>query len=805
MKTIFTNERFNRKTGPALWLALHVALFLALALCFVCGRRFFVNTNLFDILPESSSMKEVGRADKVLTQRSARQFFVLARSKDYDSAKNAAALLVQQLQAADPQNVFLESVSMEGGSVPLEKIFDYYYQNRFLLLDGDTIQKINSPDGAAELKEEAAQKAFGTFSLSPLEFLEGDPFFLVDIELQRLVDALSKTGTSFSAEYEGDNYVMVRGALTQKGAGVTSKNNGVNIIYDCANKVAARFGQEDESAQVAFIFSGSPFHSQKSAASAQKQVAVISALSMLAVIVLLLLVFKSARPLLYSVGAITLSAAFGFAAELLAFGEIHILTFVFGTTLIGTCLDYSLHFWTRAALAQGQTDGTEVRNKIFKGLSLSFASTELCYLTMLLAPFALLKQISVFCFAGILSAFLTSLLFYPTLALPKNKMTFAGIKEIKVGVTAKKVFVLAAAGTFLALAIFFRGNLRLDNDLRKFYTMSGKLLEDEKLFASVTNRRNGFWYYIVRGQSPEELLQNEEAFCALLKKEADGGNINSFLATSQFVPSKKSKERSLEVSAKLMRDAGELLEIYGYPKNDFAAELREAQKLLATGGDLIPEHLQKELGALWLGKIGQEYFSAILVSGGDAERLKSLAASGTDDSAKANDGLAGTDDSARMGGPTNAKNVFFINKASDIAFELNRLTKIMLALLAISFALLMAGLAFFYKPKVLAKIAAVPLLVLLCEAAVIAVFKIPLGFFAVNGIILVFGLGLDYIIYTVESGGDSANSVAVLLSFATTALSFGAIALSSFMPVHIFGTVVFAGLVAAWVSARVLK
>ena len=801
MKTIFTNERFNRKTGPALWLALHAALFLALALCFVCGRGFFVNTNLFDILPESSSMKEVGRADKVLTQRSARQFFVLASSKDYDSAKNAAALLVQQLQAADPQNVFLESVSMEGGSVPLEKIFDYYYQNRFLLLDGDTIQKINSPDGVEELKEEAAQKAFGAFSLSPLEFLEGDPFFLVDIELQRLVDALSKTGTSFSAEYEGDNYVMVRGALTQKGAGVTSKKNGVNLIYDCANKVAARFGQDGVSAgaahsgqeQVSFIFSGSPFHSQKSAASAQRQVAVISALSMLAVIVLLLLVFKSARPLLYSVGAITLSAAFGFAAELLAFGEIHILTFVFGTTLIGTCLDYSLHFWTRAALAQDQTDGTEVRNKIFKGLSLSFASTELCYLTMLLAPFALLKQISVFCFAGILSAFLTSLLFYPTLALPKNKMTFAGIKEIKVGAAAKKVFVLAAAGTFLALAIFFRGNLRLDNDLRKFYTMSGKLLEDEKLFASVTNRRNGFWYYIVRGQSPEELLQNEEAFCALLKKEADGGNINSYLATSQFVPSKKSKERSLEASAKLMRDAGDLLEIYGYPKNDFAAELREAQELLASGGDLIPEHLQKELGALWLGKIGQEYFSAIFVSGGDAERLKSLAASGADDSAKAKDGPAG------------AQNVFFINKVSDIAFELNRLTKIMLALLALSFALLMVGLAFFYKPKVLAKIAAVPLLVLLCEAAVIAVFKIPLGFFAVTGIILVFGLGLDYIIYTVESGGDNANSVAVLLSFATTALSFGAIALSSFMPVHIFGTVVFAGLVAAWGAARVLK
>lgn len=800
----------KKNPAPFAWLALHAAVFLALAICLVAGRKIFVNTNLFDILPQSSEAKAAARADDALTQKSARQFFVLARCKSFEGAKKAASLFAEELlkadqeaAAADPKNKIFESLSFEASSLSLDQIFEWQYKNRFLLLDKETVQKINQGGGVDELKELALQKAFGAFSLTPLEFVDGDPFFLADLELQNLIERLSNTGTSLAlrdgvlaAEYDGEHYVMVRGALTQKGASVTSKKNGVQTIYDCANRVAASndFGQE----KVSFVFSGSPFHSHKSATSAQRQVAVISALSMLAVVVLLLLVFRSARPLLFSVGAVTLSAAFGLGTELLVFGQIHILTFVFGTTLIGTCLDYSLHFWTRAYFCQEALLGAQAMKKIFKGLALSFASTEVCYLIMLLAPFALLKQISVFCFAGILSAFATTVLFYPALSVPQKKLSPAMLNGAKFALSGhlKKILLFAAAGSCLALALFFRQNLRLDNDLRKFYTMSGKLLEDEKLSASVMNRKSGARYFIVRAKSADALLQTEEAFCALLQEEVAAGRLDSFSATSQFVPSKKSKSASLAASQKLMEAAPDLQKIFGSEPRDFAPDFLEARALLEAADDSgmegVPPYLKDALETLWLGKIGQEYFSTVFVSGGNAENLKSLAA-------RFGAGELGAN------GAAEAQAVCFVDKVGDIAFELNRLTKIMLVLLAAAFAVLIFALAFFYKPKALAKVAAVPLLVLLCEAAVIAAFKIPLGFFAVTGIILVFGLGLDYIIYTVESGGDAVNSFAVLLSFATTALSFGAIALSSFMPVHIFGTVVFFGLVAAWGAARVLK
>ena len=42
---------------------------------------------------------------------------------------------------------------------------------------------------------------------------------------------------------------------------------------------------------------------------------------------------------------------------------------------------------------------------------------------------------------------------------------------------------------------------------------------------------------------------------------------------------------------------------------------------------------------------------------------------------------------------------------------------------------------------------------------------------------------------------------AVLLSFVTTAISFGALALSSFKPVHLIGLAIFIGLVTAYLSS----
>lgn len=105
------------------------------------------------------------------------------------------------------------------------------------------------------------------------------------------------------------------------------------------------------------------------------------------------------------------------------------------------------------------------------------------------------------------------------------------------------------------------------------------------------------------------------------------------------------------------------------------------------------------------------------------------------------------------------------------------------------------------------KIISIPFLIILVTVAVFALTKTNLEFFSITGLILVFGLGLDYVIYMMENENkkeDKNNNLepfAIMLSFITTVISFGALALSSFKPVHLMGLSIFLGLTTAYISS----
>jgi predicted exporter len=130
-----------------------------------------------------------------------------------------------------------------------------------------------------------------------------------------------------------------------------------------------------------------------------------------------------------------------------------------------------------------------------------------------------------------------------------------------------------------------------------------------------------------------------------------------------------------------------------------------------------------------------------------------------------------------------------------------------LKLFIIVYVVLFIILKIFYTWKQTLKITSIPLLIVLVTAAIFAACGISLEFFSITGMILSFGLGLDYVIYMIENerreeDSEYANleSYAIILSFFTTAVSFGALALSSFVPVHLMGLSIFIGLSTGFVS-----
>ena len=146
--------------------------------------------------------------------------------------------------------------------------------------------------------------------------------------------------------------------------------------------------------------------------------------------------------------------------------------------------------------------------------------------------------------------------------------------------------------------------------------------------------------------------------------------------------------------------------------------------------------------------------------------------------------------------------------------DLDNLTLMIFKFFIVAYVLMFIMLRFFYSWKQSIKIISVPLLIILVVVAVFGILKINMEFFSVTGLILVFGLGLDYIIYMMENEKKSVvepvqttaesttlEPFATLISFITTIISFGALALSSFKPVHLIGLSIFIGLATAYISS----
>ena len=779
-KPSFISKLTNRQF-LVIWLIFHLGFLIYFAsVYFATKGSVSIDADLFNMFPKSFNEKSIRIADEKLTESTAQNVFILSCNSDFENAKKAAENVYGELLKSTKFN----SVSLYSANADFSEILSLLKKYRYNLLDDDSIAQIEeSPESFAQ---EALESAYSPFSLLPLN-LEEDPFMLEEKIANYYVNAAGSSGISMSvkdgvlaSQHNGNWYVMIQGILNKEGAALSSEDNGVAEIYNVCDSVE-NYGSR-------FIFSGTPFNSHQSSNSAMKEISLISTISILVVILILILIFHSPLPLLCSLASIFLSIGIAFAATLAIFHKIHILTLVFGTSLIGSCIDYSLHYFTHWAGNKELLSGTEIRKHLMGGLSMAIVSTVVCYVILMFAPFELLRQMSVFSITGLISSFLTTVCIYPIIPLPKKNRELKMLHLVKpsknknrkkmigrIGIAAMFIFSL---GTIL----IFHSRVSVHNDLYKLYTMKGKLLDDRNETVAVIKYNPTCWF-IVSGNDENETLVREENLRR--KIEASSGGKIFYASPSKFIPSESHQKKSREAVKKLLEISSEQYEALGFEasyaeslKKDF--EKTEGDYISFENGN-VPAFLSNTISKVWLGKIGEKYYSVIMPNMvSNPNELKQF-------------------ESAEDG-------IHFINKMADMARDLDKLTVIIIQFFALAYIIMFVILKFFYSWKQSLKIISIPLLIMLMTAAIFAISNITLEFFSVTGLILVFGLGVDYIIYMVQNENDKAlkektiEPFATFLSFFTTAISFGALALSSFQPVHLIGLSIFIGLSTAYVS-----
>ena len=472
----------------------------------------------------------------------------------------------------------------------------------------------------------------------------------------------------------------------------------------------------------------------------------------------------------------------------------HVITLVFGTSLIGSCIDYSLHFFTHWAGNTELKSSQEIRNHIFSGLLMAIISTGICFAILLFAPFTILKQMSFFCLIGIVSSFLTTIGLYPYIKLPARRGEIRFTKAFSKLIVkmeqkwlGRSVISLLFVFSLLSIGLFHK-NVRIKNNVLSLYSMQGRLLQDEVTASKVIQYTPGGWY-IVSGDSEQAVLEQEEELRRAFENVTDGKV--GYVSTSNFVPSYNVQNKSRAAYEKLLFYAENQFEALGFENADQLA-LALRKEFEASSNDYvsfenknIPDFIESAISSAWLGLVGEKYYTVLLPTKvSDYETYRSIIKN---------------DD------------VHFISKSQDISSDLDSLTLMVLKFFVVAYILMFIMLRFFYSWKQALKIISVPILIILVVVAVFAICKIDLEFFSITGLILVFGLGLDYIIYMMEnekrrkSGESLSESIlepfATMVSFLTTIISFGALALSMFKPVHLIGLSIFIGLATAYVSS----
>ena len=293
----------------------------------------------------------------------------------------------------------LDKEKMHTSDTDISKILYEYEKYHNNLLSAKTRLLLKNKE--YDIVEENGLEALYNPILPPIGSIEEDPFLLLTDYVTSL--SANKQVNDFTPfEYNGNFYSLIMLNVDSDIAlAPTVLNDEIKKLVDLQKELSKK--------DLKIYLTGAPVHSYFASSHSIFEINLICILSTLFVIGLVFWYFKSFKPLLPVVTSIGLGIFAGYCVTSLIFKDIHILTFVFSTTLIGICVDYSLHYFV-------SDEGTDTVKEILKSLSVSLLTTISAFAVLMFADFVLLRQISIFTITGLTVVYLFVILFYPLIS-----------------------------------------------------------------------------------------------------------------------------------------------------------------------------------------------------------------------------------------------------------------------------------------------------------------------------------------------------------------------------------------------------
>lgn len=517
----------------------------------------------------------------------------------------------------------------------------------------------------------------------------------------------------------------------------------------------------------------------------------LGTISIVAVLALLLYVYRSPRALLL----VALPVAFGLLAGVLAvqgaFGSVHAITLGFGATLVGEAVDYPNY-----VMVQSYGEGAGAMAAVGRTLGLAVLTTVASAVALALSGFQGLAQLGVLTMAGILVAGIAARWLLPWLAhdrapvphplpLPRDAAFFRS--------GAARAFVVIA-GVAAAGGLFASHPAWWERDLASLSPIPADLRERDTKLRAETGAPEVSSLAVTQGATEEAALAAAEALLPVLQGASERGAIRGFDSPAATLPSSATQRgRLAAIPAPEALAANLRAALQGLPfKPDvFAPFLAEAEAARSaapiTRGTYAGTPLASRLDALVVHLDGTWLALTPLSGVTDANAVASAIAA-----------VPG----ARL---VNLKDVSTA-MVDDYLRASVRQVAIGAALIVV---LLVAGLR---SPARAWRVAFPNLAALALTVGVLVAAGVKVSVFHLVALLLVLGVGLNYALFLDAAAADPSRRErvrqALALCAATTVLTFGLLAASSTPVLRAIGATVALGAVlslllsAIWIPGR---
>ena len=744
------------------WLQLFSVLVIGVYLVFF--GKWQIETNLLSILPNSSQHQSFRAAEEALFKQKSQQLVVLL------SGDNAIAAY---RRLSDDISKIEQVAELRTPEPALTDIASFYLPYRHNFLPQSYLKNIANGQELSQLANNQLIQLANPFvsetiatapRLNLAEYLQGALSKLSDVEFYQGIATINM---------QQQRYLIMRLQLSLDGF-------ELDASQAMATKLTRLFTRIGSDFDVELNYSGILFHTAESTAQAKNEISSFGVFSVLAVILLIILVFRSLLPLTAALVVLSIACLFGFVGILLFFDSLHLLTLVFAVTLVGVVVDYCFHAFVYADGQIKKLNGSH-HSSIAKPLILGFLTTAMGYIVLIFSPLSLLSQVAVFMIFGLFGALITVLMLLPYLdRLVKIKKAPIAMNFGQCGVAffSKVQNYKSAIVTLLLILLsvtYFFSPIQFNDDVRLLNSSPEWLLEQEIKTAQVLAYKDSE-RIIVKADSVQELLEIQEKI------------ISQFHKTQPSIKAKGIHELLPPVSRQqqhynLLKQADKLGHFQGtLAITELADPIEKFQPL---------EYSTFINGPLAF--IGHFYITKYktdrnLLAGNDEYALwlelteQRLSA----------DNLLWLEDNV---------NASLYDPAGEVSTALSNYRQGILTLLVSAFAVVMVILIVRYGVTAGALSAIATIGSALLALMISQLLSNHLNIFNLLAVLLIIALAIDYVIFYQEQGLQAKTFLAICLSALSSVAVFGILVFSATPAVSSFGLTVMIGIVSIFILA----